>query len=185
MVRSAKGLGTRSLLPAPGRAYTPFPAKDDARDPLVFDHGSRIRRREVSLVFNAYDGAEGLVGILDTLREYGIRATFFVNGEFVRRNPGAARPDSGKRPRDRQHVLQRLRRDRRPLPRRRGIRQARAGPHRGRVLRGNRRRAVAAVALAQLLHKLRTAGSGGRNELYLHRTRRRPAGLGQGASRER
>ena len=91
MVRSAKGLGTRSLLPAPGRAYAPFPAQDDVRNPLVFDHGSRIRRREVSLAFNAYDGAEGLVGILDTLREYGIRATFFVNGEFVRRNPGAAR----------------------------------------------------------------------------------------------
>jgi peptidoglycan/xylan/chitin deacetylase (PgdA/CDA1 family) len=91
MVRSAKGLGTRSLLPAPALAYAPFPKTDDARDPLVLDHGSRIRRREVSLVFNAYDGSEGLVGILDTLREYGIRATFFVNGEFIRRNPGAAR----------------------------------------------------------------------------------------------
>jgi len=91
MVRSAKGLGTRSLLPAPALAYSPFPKNDDPRDPLIFDHGSRIRRREVSLVFNAYDGSEGLVGILDTLREYGIRATFFVNGEFVRRNPGAAR----------------------------------------------------------------------------------------------
>jgi peptidoglycan/xylan/chitin deacetylase (PgdA/CDA1 family) len=91
MVRSAKGLGTRSLLPAPGKAYTPFPVQDEARGALVFDHGSRIRRREVSLAFNAYDGAEGLVGVLDTLREYGIRATFFVNGEFVRRNPGAAR----------------------------------------------------------------------------------------------
>ncbi|MBN2875841.1 MAG: polysaccharide deacetylase family protein [Spirochaetales bacterium] len=91
MVRSAKGLGTKSLLPAPARSFAPFPKTDEPRDPLVFDHGSRIRRREVALVFNAYDGSEGLVGILDTLREYGIRATFFVNGEFVRRNPGAAR----------------------------------------------------------------------------------------------
>jgi len=91
MIRSAKGLGTRSLLPAVARAYEPFPDRDEPRDPLVFDHGSRIRRREVSLVFNAYDGAEGLVGILDTLREFGIRATFFVNGEFIRRNPGATR----------------------------------------------------------------------------------------------
>jgi len=91
MVRSARGLGTKSLLPAPARAYKPFPDKETPRDPLIFDHGSRIRRREAALVFNAYDGAEGLVGILDTLREYGIRATFFVNGEFIRRNPGAAR----------------------------------------------------------------------------------------------
>ncbi|MBU0927313.1 MAG: polysaccharide deacetylase family protein [Spirochaetes bacterium] len=91
MVRAAKGLGTRSLLPAPALSYAPFPDKDEPREPLIFDHGSRIRRREAALVFNAYDGAEGLVGILDTLREYGIRATFFVNGEFVRRNPGAAR----------------------------------------------------------------------------------------------
>ncbi|PKL24269.1 MAG: polysaccharide deacetylase family protein [Spirochaetae bacterium HGW-Spirochaetae-3] len=91
MVRSAKGLGTRSLLQAPALAYEPFPDRDEPREPLRFDHGSRIRRRELSLVFNAYDGAEGLVGILDALREYGIRATFFVNGEFVRRNPGATR----------------------------------------------------------------------------------------------
>ncbi|GAB1455797.1 polysaccharide deacetylase family protein [Spirochaetota bacterium] len=91
MVRSAKGLGTRSLLPAPSLAYEAFPDRDEDREPLIFNHGSRIRRREVSLVFNAYEGAEGLVGILDTLREYGIRATFFVNGEFVRRNPGATR----------------------------------------------------------------------------------------------
>lgn len=91
MVRSAKGLGTRSLLPAPAKTYKPFPESDEPRDPMIFDHGSRIRRREAALVLNAYDGAEGLVGVLDTLREYGIRATFFVNGEFVRRNPGAAR----------------------------------------------------------------------------------------------
>lgn len=91
MVRAAKGLGTASLLPRPARSYVPFPEKDDPRDPMVFDHGSRIRRREVALVINAYDGAEGLVTVLDTLRVYGLKATFFVNGEFVRRNPGAAR----------------------------------------------------------------------------------------------
>lgn len=91
MLRSAKGLGTKSLLPPSSRSYVPFPDRDDPRDARVFDHGSRIRRREISLVFNAYDGAEGLVAALDTLRLYGIRATFFVNGEFVRRNPGAAR----------------------------------------------------------------------------------------------
>ena len=91
MVRSAKGLGTTSLLPPPSRSYKPFPDRDEARDPTMFNHGSRIRRRELSLVFDAYDSAEGLAKVLDTLRLYGLRATFFVNGEFIRRNPGAAK----------------------------------------------------------------------------------------------
>ena len=91
MVRSAKGLGTISLLPPPSRSYKPFPTQDDPRTPGMFNHGSRIRRRELSLVFDAYDSAEGLVRVLDTLRLYGLRATFFVNGEFIRRNPGAAK----------------------------------------------------------------------------------------------
>jgi len=91
MVRSVKGLGTRSLIPAPVRSYKPFPATDDPRNDLVFDHGSRIRRREVSLVINAYDSAEGLIAVLEALRLYGIKASFFLNGEFIRRNPGATR----------------------------------------------------------------------------------------------
>lgn len=91
MVRSVKGLGTKNLLVSPALAYIPFPSKDDPKEKDIFNYGSRIRRREVSIVFNAYDGAEGLVSILDTLRAYGIKASFFVNGEFIRRNPGAAR----------------------------------------------------------------------------------------------
>ena len=60
-------------------------------------HGSRLRRREVSLVFNAVDSAEGLTRILNTLSAYHVRATFFVNGEFIRRYPDAVREiaDSG------------------------------------------------------------------------------------------
>ncbi|HAP43865.1 MAG TPA: polysaccharide deacetylase family protein [Spirochaetaceae bacterium] len=91
MVRSVSGLGTRSLVPAPARSYRPFPAGEEANSPLVFDHGSRLRRREVSLVINAYDGAEGLMAVLEALRLYDLTATFFLNGEFIRRNPGAAR----------------------------------------------------------------------------------------------
>ncbi|HSV55497.1 MAG TPA: polysaccharide deacetylase family protein, partial [Magnetospirillaceae bacterium] len=91
MVRSLKGFGTRPLvLPAP-RPWAAFPARDEPRQPGIFSHGSRIRRREVALVFNAYDSAEGLAGVLNTLADYGIRATFFVNGEFVRRNPECTR----------------------------------------------------------------------------------------------
>ena len=34
---------------------------------------------------------EGLTKVLATLDEYKIRATFFLNGEFMARNPGAVR----------------------------------------------------------------------------------------------
>ncbi len=91
MLRSIKTLGTTSLLPKPGRSYAPFPDRDDPREPGIFNYGSRIRRREVALVINAHEGAEGLVTILNALKAYEIRATFFLNGEFIRRNPGAAR----------------------------------------------------------------------------------------------
>ena len=91
MVRSIQGFGTKPLLlPAP-RAWAPFPGKDEPRSQGIFDHGSRIRRRQVALVFNAYDSAEGLACVLNALADYRIKATFFVNGEFIRRNPGAAR----------------------------------------------------------------------------------------------
>ena len=91
MIRAVQGLGTRSLFPKPPSAYAAFPDREEPRAGVVFDHGSRIRRREVALVFNALEAAEGLVRVLDVLKEYGIRATFFANGEFVRREPGASR----------------------------------------------------------------------------------------------
>ncbi len=91
MIRSVKALGTRALFPPPPVAYAPFPDKDEPRSAGIFDHGSRIRRREVALVFNALDSSEGLVQVLGALKDYEATATFFVNGEFVRQSPGAAR----------------------------------------------------------------------------------------------
>jgi hypothetical protein len=92
MVRAVKALGTRSLFPAPSTRYAAFPDRDEPRQADgAFDHGSRIRRREIALVFDAIDSAEGLVGVLNVLKDYGITSTFFVNGEFVRQSPGAAR----------------------------------------------------------------------------------------------
>ena len=35
------------------------------------------------------DSLDGLPAILETLNRYGIRATFFINGEFIRRHPAA------------------------------------------------------------------------------------------------
>jgi peptidoglycan/xylan/chitin deacetylase (PgdA/CDA1 family) len=97
MVREAKGFGTTPLFPAETAAYEAFPVADESVDFTNISHGSRIRRREVSLVFNAIDSAEGLTSILNTLSAYRVRATFFVNGEFIRRYPDAVKEiaDSG------------------------------------------------------------------------------------------
>ena len=97
MVREAKGFGTNALFPPETVIYEPFPTNDEPVDFANVSHGSRLRRREVGLVFNAVDSAEGLTRILNTLTAYRVRATFFVNGEFIRRYPDAVREiaDSG------------------------------------------------------------------------------------------
>jgi peptidoglycan/xylan/chitin deacetylase (PgdA/CDA1 family) len=91
MVRDTLKYGTRELASRPSPSYEAFPAEEQPADPNLFAHGSRIRRREVALVFDVVDSVEGLTSILETLEEYGIRATFFVNGEAVRRYPDAVR----------------------------------------------------------------------------------------------
>lgn len=89
MVRNVDTVGTVPLFPRPQTTYEPFPQQDQAVNLTNFAHGSRIRRREVSIVFNAIDSVAGLTDILNTLNEYDIRATFFLNGDFIRRHPGA------------------------------------------------------------------------------------------------
>lgn len=42
---------------------------------------------KVALVFDAIDNADGLATILNTLNKYNLKATFFINGEFIRRYP--------------------------------------------------------------------------------------------------
>ncbi|MEW5815738.1 MAG: polysaccharide deacetylase family protein, partial [Spirochaetota bacterium] len=91
MVRDIKGYGTSTLFKPPLQQYESFPVTEESVDFVNFTHGSRIRRREVSLVFNAIDTVEGLTEILNTLSEYGLSATFFVNGEFIHRHPGAVK----------------------------------------------------------------------------------------------
>jgi peptidoglycan/xylan/chitin deacetylase (PgdA/CDA1 family) len=91
MVRAVKTLKTASLVVPPSKKYAPFPLKDEERLPGVFDHGSRIRRREVALAFDLYDGDEGLMTSLNVLKDYGLSASFFLNGEFIRRYPGAVK----------------------------------------------------------------------------------------------
>ena len=89
MVRRAQGVGTSRLFTVPTRTYEEFPSTDESVDLAYFTHGSRIRRREISFVFNAVDSVEGLTEILTTLAAYDVTATFFVNGEFIRRHPTA------------------------------------------------------------------------------------------------
>jgi peptidoglycan/xylan/chitin deacetylase (PgdA/CDA1 family) len=97
MVREAKEYGTTPLYSSESSVYEPFPIQDEKVDFSNFTHGSRIRRREVSLVFNLIDSAEGLTDVLNTLSTYRVRCTFFVNGEFIRRYPDAVKEiaDSG------------------------------------------------------------------------------------------
>lgn len=41
----------------------------------------------IALVFDALDNADGITYILDILSKYNLKATFFINGEFIRRYP--------------------------------------------------------------------------------------------------
>ena len=52
--------------------------------------GKHGERAAVALVFDAMDECEGLPEILSALHDYGMQATFFLNGEFLRRHPRAA-----------------------------------------------------------------------------------------------
>jgi len=99
LVRDLKALTTKPLILAPEKPYEPFPLAEGGgpSDPTgngveaPFRHGSRLRLREVGLAIDAMDSSEGLPEVLRSLRDWGFKATFFVNGEFLRRNPQAAK----------------------------------------------------------------------------------------------
>jgi len=48
------------------------------------------RQTHIALCFDLYDDDTGLSQVLSALNRLGIRATFFLNGEFIRRSPAAA-----------------------------------------------------------------------------------------------
>jgi peptidoglycan/xylan/chitin deacetylase (PgdA/CDA1 family) len=91
MIRNTAGVGTVALVP--GIQYQREASTRDLPEAVegVFSHGLRTGLREVSLCFDLYDDITGLPQVLDSLRRFGIRATFFLNGEFIRRYPEAAR----------------------------------------------------------------------------------------------
>ena len=96
-VRDIDNLKTEPLFPHPVVEYDPVPETDEAVDFSNFTHGSRTRGRYVSLVFNAVRDDAGLTEILNLLSDYGIKGSFFVNGDFIKRHPGAVKEiaDSG------------------------------------------------------------------------------------------
>ena len=74
MVRNISSIGTTSLVS--GHSAN-----------SAYKMGRNIR---VALCFDLYDDDTGLSQVLNALRRFNIRATFFLNGDFIRRNPNAA-----------------------------------------------------------------------------------------------
>ncbi|MCL2480830.1 MAG: polysaccharide deacetylase family protein [Spirochaetaceae bacterium] len=95
--RNIKEYKTVPLFPVPEIKYDPMPVKEEPVDLKNFSHGSRVRGRYISLVFNAVKDDSGFTEVMSLLSDYGIRATFFVSGDFIRRHPSAVKEiaDSG------------------------------------------------------------------------------------------
>ncbi len=120
MFRNVKGVGTSSLIVNGAVAFETVPSagRDEAASP-IFSNGRRYGRRELAIVFDLIDDAEGLPGVLESLRRFGIRATFFLNGEI---HPPTSRGREGDRrfgTRSRVPLLRPDRSHRCPLPHRR------------------------------------------------------------------
>ncbi len=95
MIRNTSSVGTVPLFPGTEGLYDEIHGsagdlvKDSARG--LFSHGLRNGFREVALCFDLIDDDRGLPQVLDALNRFNIKATFFLNGEFIRRHPGAVR----------------------------------------------------------------------------------------------
>jgi peptidoglycan/xylan/chitin deacetylase (PgdA/CDA1 family) len=95
MIRNTASVGTSPLLPVIEYQDSPAggqnPAAEAPSQEGLFTHARREGLREAALCFDLYDDATGLPEVLDALRRFDMRATFFLNGEFIRRHPSAAR----------------------------------------------------------------------------------------------
>jgi peptidoglycan/xylan/chitin deacetylase (PgdA/CDA1 family) len=96
MIRNTATVGTAALLPGGIPSLPPILSNvapslpEQPVTPGFFQHGIRTGIREVALCFDLYDDDAGLAETLDALRRFNVRATFFLNGEFIRRHPLAA-----------------------------------------------------------------------------------------------
>lgn len=57
--------------------YSVFPETDEEKPDA----------KKIALVFDATDSADGVAFVLNSVNFYGIKTTFFINGEFIRRYP--------------------------------------------------------------------------------------------------
>ena len=99
MIRNIASVGTFPLFP-PGAGFADAAAGPSASDSrytpgTVFSHGNRGGQREAALCFDLYDDDQGLPEVLEALGCFGIKATFFLNGEFIRRHPLAVSDIAG------------------------------------------------------------------------------------------
>ena len=96
MIRSITTDGNASLLPAVLQPAA-YPEERQAAaggsgmSGGAFIHGRRDGPRQVALCFDLYDDDTGLAQVLNALKRFGLSATFFMNGDFIRGNPAAAR----------------------------------------------------------------------------------------------
>ncbi|MDR2700979.1 MAG: polysaccharide deacetylase family protein [Spirochaetaceae bacterium] len=96
MVRNTVGVGTFSLFdPFEPEKYSVIIDKRNSvllpsAGDYVFTNG-RQGSPEIALCFDLYDDADGLRTVLETLDHFGLKVTFFFNGEFIRRYPQSAR----------------------------------------------------------------------------------------------
>jgi peptidoglycan/xylan/chitin deacetylase (PgdA/CDA1 family) len=96
MVRNTAGVGTFSLFdPYEPEKYSVTINKRNSvllssGGDFVFTNG-RQGSPEIALCFDLYDDADGLQTVLETLDHFGLKVTFFFNGEFIRRYPQSAR----------------------------------------------------------------------------------------------
>ena len=96
IVRTINGFGNRMLFGGTDSiknalSVSPESVSLNNIDEQVFSHGSRTRGKTVSLVFNAIDGDLGLGDVLSILKDYNLKVTFFINGDFIRRHPESTR----------------------------------------------------------------------------------------------
>jgi peptidoglycan/xylan/chitin deacetylase (PgdA/CDA1 family) len=95
MIRNTTSVGTIALLPAIQYQREALAREFPETVKGIFSHGLRSGLREVSLCFDLYDDITGLPQVLDALNRFGYKATFYLNGEFIRRYPEATRIIAG------------------------------------------------------------------------------------------
>lgn len=72
-----------------GRGVSREPGGDSPHRSITLDHGAAVRgdtsRKLIALIFTGGDYGEGAGHILDVLQRLDIKASFFVTGEYIRR----------------------------------------------------------------------------------------------------